>query len=100
MLILSYLTCVQRSRKVWQTEQNNITCVDHIVGHDAHGGLFVVVAYDDMMMLCSCRSGQEEKLMALLTPLNVNCHASDGRKVRSSASILPWEETFTLSPTN
>ncbi|KAH0504359.1 Tankyrase-1 [Microtus ochrogaster] len=26
------------------------------------------------------RSGNEEKLMALLTPLNVNCHASDGRK--------------------
>ncbi|KAJ7402341.1 Tankyrase-1 [Pitangus sulphuratus] len=28
----------------------------------------------------SSRSGNEEKLMALLTPLNVNCHASDGRK--------------------
>uniref|UniRef100_A0A4W6BMS2 Poly [ADP-ribose] polymerase n=1 Tax=Lates calcarifer TaxID=8187 RepID=A0A4W6BMS2_LATCA len=28
----------------------------------------------------SCPSGNEEKLMALLTPLNVNCHASDGRK--------------------
>uniref|UniRef100_A0A8C2Z516 Poly [ADP-ribose] polymerase n=1 Tax=Cyclopterus lumpus TaxID=8103 RepID=A0A8C2Z516_CYCLU len=28
------------------------------------------------------QSGNEEKLMALLTPLNVNCHASDGRKVR------------------
>ena len=27
----------------------------------------------------SC-SGNEEKLLALLTPLNVNCHASDGRK--------------------
>ncbi|TSX03303.1 Tankyrase-1 [Bagarius yarrelli] len=26
------------------------------------------------------QSGNEEKLMALLTPLNVNCHASDGRK--------------------
>uniref|UniRef100_A0A3P9DUZ6 Poly [ADP-ribose] polymerase n=1 Tax=Maylandia zebra TaxID=106582 RepID=A0A3P9DUZ6_9CICH len=25
-------------------------------------------------------SGNEQKLMALLTPLNVNCHASDGRK--------------------
>ena len=30
---------------------------------------------------CACRSGNEEKLMTLLTPLNVNCHASDGRKV-------------------
>ena len=28
----------------------------------------------------SSRSGNEEKLMCLLTPLNVNCHASDGRK--------------------
>ncbi|KAF4019086.1 hypothetical protein G4228_010527 [Cervus hanglu yarkandensis] len=26
------------------------------------------------------QSGNEEKMMALLTPLNVNCHASDGRK--------------------
>ncbi|XP_047228404.1 poly [ADP-ribose] polymerase tankyrase-1-like isoform X2 [Girardinichthys multiradiatus] len=31
-------------------------------------------------MLEAARSGNEEKLMALLTPLNVNCHASDGRK--------------------
>ncbi|XP_029384201.1 poly [ADP-ribose] polymerase tankyrase-2-like [Echeneis naucrates] len=31
-------------------------------------------------LLESARSGNEEKLMALLTPLNVNCHASDGRK--------------------
>uniref|UniRef100_A0AAX7SL81 Poly [ADP-ribose] polymerase n=1 Tax=Astatotilapia calliptera TaxID=8154 RepID=A0AAX7SL81_ASTCA len=31
-------------------------------------------------------SGNEEKLMALLTPLNVNCHASDGRKVRVKRS--------------
>lgn len=33
-----------------------------------------------------CRSGNEEKLMALLTPLNVNCHASDGRKVSCDGS--------------
>lgn len=32
-------------------------------------------------LLLIYRSGNEEKLMALLTPLNVNCHASDGRKV-------------------
>ncbi|XP_006006371.1 poly [ADP-ribose] polymerase tankyrase-2 isoform X1 [Latimeria chalumnae] len=31
-------------------------------------------------LLESSRSGNEEKMMALLTPLNVNCHASDGRK--------------------
>ena len=32
-------------------------------------------------LLEAARSGNEEKLMALLTTLNVNCHASDGRKV-------------------
>ncbi|KAK1884191.1 Poly [ADP-ribose] polymerase tankyrase-1 [Dissostichus eleginoides] len=33
------------------------------------------------------QSGNEEKLMALLTPLNVNCHASDGRKSRSRLKL-------------
>ncbi|XP_049516904.1 poly [ADP-ribose] polymerase tankyrase-1 [Dermacentor silvarum] len=31
-------------------------------------------------LLESARSGNEEKLLALLTSINVNCHASDGRK--------------------
>ena len=31
-------------------------------------------------LLESARSGNEDKLMSLLTPLNVNCQASDGRK--------------------
>ncbi|XP_072177644.1 poly [ADP-ribose] polymerase tankyrase-2-like [Diadema setosum] len=31
-------------------------------------------------LLEASRSGNEEKLMSLLTPLNVNCHASDGRR--------------------
>lgn len=31
-------------------------------------------------LLESARSGNEDKLMALLTPANVNCQASDGRK--------------------
>uniref|UniRef100_A0ABM0N060 Poly [ADP-ribose] polymerase n=1 Tax=Saccoglossus kowalevskii TaxID=10224 RepID=A0ABM0N060_SACKO len=31
-------------------------------------------------LLEAARSGNEDKLMALLTPLNVNSHASDGRK--------------------
>ncbi|XP_072281308.1 poly [ADP-ribose] polymerase tankyrase-2 isoform X2 [Pyxicephalus adspersus] len=31
-------------------------------------------------LLESARSGNEDKMMALLTPLNVNSHASDGRK--------------------
>lgn len=34
-------------------------------------------------LLEAARSGNEDKLMSLLTPLNVNCHASDGRKVGS-----------------
>ncbi|MEE6485606.1 hypothetical protein FKM82_014347 [Ascaphus truei] len=33
----------------------------------------------DELLECA-RSGNEEKMMTLLTPLNVNCHASDGRK--------------------
>lgn len=33
----------------------------------------------DELLECA-RSGNEENLKALLTPLNVNCHASDGRK--------------------
>ncbi|KAH7982484.1 hypothetical protein HPB52_005280 [Rhipicephalus sanguineus] len=34
-------------------------------------------------LLESARSGNEEKLLSLLTSINVNCHASDGRKVIS-----------------
>ena len=41
-------------------------------------------------LLEAARSGNEEKLMALLTTLNVNCHASDGRKVS--------QMLFTLRP--
>lgn len=31
-------------------------------------------------LLDAARSGHEERMTELLTPLNVNCHASDGRK--------------------
>ncbi|XP_059179207.1 poly [ADP-ribose] polymerase tankyrase-1-like isoform X1 [Physella acuta] len=31
-------------------------------------------------LLEAARSGNEEQMVALITPLNVNCHASDGRK--------------------
>ena len=31
-------------------------------------------------LLEAARNGNEEQLNGLLTPLNVNCHASDGRK--------------------
>ena len=50
-----------------------------------------------MMMSWPCRSGQEEQLMALLTPLNVNCHASDGRKVRSPAFMIVSNNFHTVS---
>ena len=42
-------------------------------------------------LLPFCRSGNEEKLMALLTPLNVNCHASDGRKVSHLWCKIPLQ---------
>lgn len=31
-------------------------------------------------LLEAARAGAEDRLVALLTPLNVNCHASDGRR--------------------
>ena len=31
-------------------------------------------------MLEAARTGDEERLLSLITPLNVNCHAGDGRK--------------------
>lgn len=31
-------------------------------------------------LLESARNGYEDKMLSLLTPLNVNCHASDGRR--------------------
>ncbi|KAF2351357.1 Ankyrin repeat [Trinorchestia longiramus] len=36
--------------------------------------------YKKEEVLEAARAGQEERLLSLLTPLNVNCHASDGRK--------------------
>ena len=39
-------------------------------------------------LLEAARSGNEEKLASLLTPLNVNCHASDGRKVGATPESL------------
>lgn len=36
----------------------------------------------------TARSGNDEKMMSLLTPLNVNCHASDGRKVGKDMSYM------------
>ncbi|KAI4883895.1 hypothetical protein NFI96_026918, partial [Prochilodus magdalenae] len=43
-------------------------------------GMYRACEYKKDELLEAARSGNEDKLMALLTPLNVNCHASDGRK--------------------
>ncbi|XP_063817725.1 poly [ADP-ribose] polymerase tankyrase-2 isoform X1 [Pseudophryne corroboree] len=40
-------------------------------------------------LLESARSGNEEKMMGLLTPLNVNSHASDGRKLQWKVRSTP-----------
>ena len=40
-------------------------------------------------LLEASRSGNEEKMMSLLTPLNVNGHASDGRRVSPPVKITP-----------
>ena len=41
--------------------------------------------YKKEELLESARSGNEEKMMSILTPLNVNSHAGDGRKVRGAS---------------
>lgn len=43
-------------------------------------------------LLEAARTGNEEVLMALITPLNVNCHADDGRKVRLTNLVCHTEE--------
>jgi hypothetical protein len=43
--------------------------------------LFKSGEYRKDELLEAARSGNEEKLLSLLTSTNVNCHASDGRKV-------------------
>lgn len=43
-------------------------------------------------LLEAARTGNTGVLMALLTPLNVNCHAGDGRKVWSL--FLSYSESF------
>ncbi|MGH0117319.1 UNVERIFIED_CONTAM: hypothetical protein FKN15_013842 [Acipenser sinensis] len=48
----------------------------------------------DVICIFSCRGGNEEKMMALLTPLNVNCHASDGRKHGACVNAVDlWQFT-------
>ncbi|GAB6027052.1 hypothetical protein CHUAL_013779 [Chamberlinius hualienensis] len=47
---------------------------------DASAKAVLTGEYKKDELLEAARSGNEEKLMSLLTPLNVNRHASDGRK--------------------
>ncbi|KAL8592133.1 Poly [ADP-ribose] polymerase tankyrase-2 [Nucella lapillus] len=47
---------------------------------DASAKAVLTGEYKKDELLEAARSGNEEQMMALLTPLNVNCHASDGRK--------------------
>ena len=64
-----------------------------VLSRDKTGGggdWFIVIVvssatgdYKKEELLEAARGGNEEKIMALLTPLNVNSHASDGRKVSS-----------------
>ena len=53
-----------------------------------YGCVMFAGEYKKDELLEAARSGNEEKLASLLTPLNVNCHASDGRKVGSDAKKL------------
>ena len=43
-------------------------------------------------LLEAARAGNEEKMLSLLTSTNVNCHASDGRKVSEHVrpKIIPF----------
>ena len=43
--------------------------------------MFAAGNYRKDDLLESARIGHTEELLTLLTPLNVNCHAADGRKV-------------------
>lgn len=47
---------------------------------DSNTKLILTGEYRKMELLEAARLGDEDRLLALLTPLNVNCHASDGRK--------------------
>ena len=42
---------------------------------------FCHIHYIPTVSIHPCRTGNEDVLMALLTPFNVNYHARDGRKV-------------------
>ena len=48
---------------------------------DASAHLVFTGEYRKEELLEAARTGNTEVLMALLTPLNVNSHAGDGRKV-------------------
>ncbi|VEL18684.1 unnamed protein product [Protopolystoma xenopodis] len=47
---------------------------------DGHTRLVLLGEWHKDELLEAARSGNEEKVLSLLTPQNVNCHANDGRK--------------------
>lgn len=54
--------------------------------------LFVIGEYRKDELLEAARNGNDQLMLSLLTPLNVNGHASDGRKVGSY--FIPYEGRF------
>ena len=64
--------------------------------HDEDVRALLTGQYKTGEVLEAARTGDEEKLLKLLTPLNVNCHASDGRKVTSNQIAQTRKFTYLL----
>lgn len=60
------------------TNNDGKTAIDLADSHNVR--LVLTGEYRKEELLEACRSGTKEILVSLLTPLNVNCHASDGRR--------------------
>jgi len=55
-----------------------LTAIDLVT--DTNTRLVFTGEYKKQELLEAARNGLEESIMTILTPFNVNCHASDGRK--------------------
>ena len=53
-----------------------------------HNCSFAAGNYRKDELLEAARIGHTDELLTLLTPLNVNCHAADGRKVMGTSCDL------------
>lgn len=67
--IIVFFNCISFIRSVSKNEIVNFFYILYFLGE-----------YKKEELLEAARTGNEERLLTLLTPLNVNCHASDGRK--------------------